>query len=308
MPAWVYFGTQMCWNCYSCCCASISGDQIVMSGVDVPADTAGDDDEQPETPREASEFVDADSSMRKFNAKASVKSTDSSSKKETTTATPMDDGIRVSPAGDTTDTTTPLNNPTKASGDEDTKQEASTANDADDDDMPEMDEETFENLRQAYEQAENSAMEEQARAASSLCGLLFQFMIVCLIVGKLAQVDDDKIGFNTIWIIFPFFLIAGCALCCTACLIYGAGADGLDNLVERATGERAEDDENQRDEEEAAQDAGGLSAAAPIVMPPAPVTVPTTTADPPKTTADYTAADIVNVNTDPNGFYDDDVD
>jgi hypothetical protein len=92
-----------------------------------------------------------------------------------------------------------------------------------------IDEETYRAWQSAYEEAESGAIEEQAKASSEWCYLTVQLMVLIMVVAKIDQGywendDDDSSdhGFNTFWILFPFFLFFGLILCCCACLIYRA--------------------------------------------------------------------------------------
>jgi hypothetical protein len=118
---------------------------------------------------------------------------------------------------------------------------------------PDIDlEETFYAWQQAQAHAERSAMEQQSKAQATCCGVCFQLIILCLIVGKLQQSydysDAEKTdpGFNAFWVLFPIFLLLGMILCCCSCLIYCAGSSTLDTFAERAQGEgRSRNDDAQ---------------------------------------------------------------
>lgn len=231
IPVWVYFGVQLLWNCYSCCC-STAGEEVVIMPSDTPGEEGGGGEEEVENADERLKgsgggFVEATSPINEFNNKAEMKEV----KKETPA---YDDGVQpvsrapapplyaaAPPAAASTEQAT-------SDGVEETKL-----------DEDYMDEEAFNEFQQAYEQAEANAVEAQAKAGSNMCGLLFQLMMMCLIVGKLQGAvpnHNDNVGYNAFWVLFPILLVAGCTLCCWACLIYSAGLESLDNLVERAAG------------------------------------------------------------------------
>jgi len=85
-----------------------------------------------------------------------------------------------------------------------------------------IDEETYKEWQSAYEEAENSAMEAQAKAMGNGCYAIFKLIIMVLLVLKLEQdyENDDDVGFNAVWIIFPTLVVGGIILCCCACLIF----------------------------------------------------------------------------------------
>jgi hypothetical protein len=257
VPVWVYLGVQILWNCYSCCCASVVGEEVVLQMSMADADEAGEEEKEDGEgeKKESSEpmFANPSSSVREFNKEQP----DSEEKKETTKAAT---------------TTTPTPAPASKSEDKPDPDVVDTfaPNVVEEDDAPEIDEEDYAEYAEAFKQAEENAMETQAKSGSALCMLLFQLTIACLIVGKLEEdangdKNEDDVGYNAIWILFPFLMIAGCILCIWACLIYGAGQEGLDNLVERAAG-GGEDDEKEDDGDEESPPA----TTSPMYVPPAP--------------------------------------
>jgi hypothetical protein len=80
-------------------------------------------------------------------------------------------------------------------------------------------------------------MQEQAKACTECCNLTAQLTILCLVVAKIEKnydnFDPQDTGFNTFWILFPFFMFFGLLCCCCALVIYGAAAD-LEDGVESA--------------------------------------------------------------------------
>lgn len=99
----------------------------------------------------------------------------------------------------------------------------------------EIDEETYKAYQSAYAAAEENAMEDRMKAGQGNCAAVFTLTMICLLVAKLEQATeaeeerDEKgddadvdVGFNTLWLLFPLFLIAGFMISCCACLIYSA--------------------------------------------------------------------------------------
>jgi len=247
LPVWVYLGTQILWNCYSCCCASIVGEEVILH-MDVDDVADADDDDKNEVSDAG--FVDPKSPVHQFNEKkAETNEPRKAEKKEQTEAA----AVTATPTATARDNTPPAAAAAAAVHTKDASPDV-----IEEDDAP--DEEDYAEYQEAFEQAEANAMDAQAKSGSAICGLLFQLTIACLIVGKLEAADGDDddesdtdVGYSAIWIIFPFLLIAGCLLCLWACLIYGAGQEGLDQLVERAAGggEGGDDDDEKEGDEEA---------------------------------------------------------
>ncbi|KAL7560897.1 hypothetical protein ACA910_008179 [Epithemia clementina (nom. ined.)] len=96
----------------------------------------------------------------------------------------------------------------------------------DDDDHPfdsDAAEEAFREWQRAHAQAADNAVQEaHARAHWTFCTSIFYLVTICLMVAKLEDVDDGDDGFNTFWILFPTFFIAGLLVCCFCCLVYSA--------------------------------------------------------------------------------------
>lgn len=92
-------------------------------------------------------------------------------------------------------------------------------------------------------------MEAQQKGCNRLCTATFQLIILSLIAAKLEQSypagNDNSVGFSALWIIFPLLLVAGCMLLSWSCLIYGAGHQGLDNLVDKMAGKEEKDEEEE---------------------------------------------------------------
>ena len=106
------------------------------------------------------------------------------------------------------------------------KENREESNEGTDEDYIHIDEETFRAWQTAYAEAEQGAMEEQAKASTNCCVICFQLLIIVLIVAKLEKnygnENPNDVGFNTFWILFPFLLFFGLICCICTCLIYGA--------------------------------------------------------------------------------------
>lgn len=113
---------------------------------------------------------------------------------------------------------------------------AKEGDDDDDDNISiHIDPETYRAYQSAYAMAEQNVMEDRVKAGQDSCLAIMKITMVCLLVAKLEQAyeavetreeeGDDvpvDIGFNTLWLIFPLFLVVGFMIFCCACLIYGA--------------------------------------------------------------------------------------
>jgi hypothetical protein len=90
-----------------------------------------------------------------------------------------------------------------------------------------IDEETYKAWQSAYAEANESAIEAQSKAAGDCCKYTFQMIFLCLVVAKIEEATDSdaEVGFNVLWILFPFFLIFACLGVSFAMLIYGATSD-----------------------------------------------------------------------------------
>jgi len=269
IPVWISIGFQFLKGCYTCCCISTSEEVIEME-LDNAGNEKADGEVEQNTHKENNErsFVGADSSMHDFNEPTPEKSDDLDDKSEeqpdnfgksTSSA-----GAKSSPPSPTLDNVVVLEETIVDGHNEDCEKGKVAA---------EFSEDDFQDFQERYQQAERVAMEEQQKGCSSVCTAVSQLTVMCLIAGKLEQdyPADDNWGFNAIWIIFPLLLVAGCLLCCWACLIYGAGQQGLDNLVDRMAG-KEKDDERERNQEEEEDGIDASRSAEPpiIVTPPTP--------------------------------------
>jgi len=322
VPVWVYLGAQILYSLYLCCCGTVFGDQIVVVGNDDgdenddKEEEGGGDAETPAADRRSSAGfaaaegeMDADLSNKSKNEAASAAPNVSEAKEEEPKDEPLshEDRIRelnkarveaanktaaasTPTTADTTATTTP-NNPSSQPSDSNNDVEQGDVEEEDDGE-PYMDAETFEQWQSAYQEAQESAMEAQTKAQANLCGLSFQLIMACLIVGKLEaalggtpdEEEDSDVGYSAMWILFPLFFISGCILCCCACMIYGA--QGLDGFVNQ------EGDEDEHDDRADGNNNNNTSTnneeESPIVMmpPPPPATpVETTTTEPDESAA-----------------------
>jgi len=152
-------------------------------------------------------------------------------------------------------------------------------NDDDDDGIHiHIDEDAYRAYHSAYSQAEQNAMEERVKASQNNCIAIGCLIMICLLVAKLEQAYDAEedreqngddadvdFGFNTLWLIFPLFLLAGCMVSCCACLIYNA--PDPDELMEKHEGEHDGDEESG---EGSANQGGDGDADTPIVFAPPP--------------------------------------
>lgn len=120
-------------------------------------------------------------------------------------------------------------------------------------DEPGIDEDTYRQWQRMQAEADNSAMEAQAKAQWLCCSTCFQMIVVCLTVGKLEQdyprPADDSVGYSTFWILFPVLLLTGIILCCCSVLICYMGDPNAayEPSNHDATGEDNENSQNQNE-------------------------------------------------------------
>lgn len=249
IPVWIHYGSRWTYYFYQCACGTLGGnDEILlqMQQQDEQATTqdeeagnasgaGGDaDDKAAASPRpQDSDFVDPNASSSKFNsskrsdAHAGDDAGNQSDGKVSDQSTP---DIEQGDAKASAVPTTPRSGEVakvEATVKNESQTNETTDNDADDGEGVHIDEETFHAWQSAYEEAERSAMEEQAKASAECCNLTVQLMVIIMVVAKIdgsywdSENPDDP-SFNSFWILFPFFVFFGLALCCCACLIYGA--------------------------------------------------------------------------------------
>ena len=278
VPIWVSFGLQLLWSVFRCCCAPVAGSEIIVVGPDAQ-DT--EEEEEVEEKREDDPlFASVEGSIRRYQqsspkdaAQAETESTskDSDSQKDTKPEEGTTTESKTTATNSESNGSTPAKEADEEAKVDDIQQYAVTpesdqkddqaqeATEDDDDEAFFMDEDMRREWESAYQEAEHSAMEAQAKAQAECCGGLFQIMLLCLLVGKLEQdyerAPNESTGYSAFWIIFPVFVVFGCVLCSCACIIYGAGeSQGMDHLVERVSTrnvhEHGADEEAPRPEEE----------------------------------------------------------
>mmetsp|Transcript_35376 Transcript_35376/g.85614 ORF Transcript_35376/g.85614 Transcript_35376/m.85614 type:complete len:703 (-) Transcript_35376:107-2215(-) len=231
IPIWIWLVSRLLVNFYRCACGTVASDEILLHMNDMKEQAGegeGNDDEaskhedidKKQTDEEQSSGIDIEKSAED---KSSSSTEDESKKKETAKdhATSNEKAESKSPA------TKQKEDDNTGSKDESADIETGKKNEGEDDaDYIHVDEETFRAWQSAYEHAEETAMQEQARACTECCNITVQLLILCLIVAKIEKnwnnLDPNDTGFNTFWILFPVFLSFGLVCCCCACLIYGA--------------------------------------------------------------------------------------
>lgn len=258
-PIWLWLGSRWLLNFYRCICGTAASDEILLhmkemneveedekqqddDNDDPKAKTNGDEmqkdvvesEEEVETTTKVGVSTDTETDVEKEGAPFDEnKTTVSPEVKDDTEGTPdalatKDDDAKGSATG---------------TGD---KKETSGVSEDDDAEYIHVDEETFKAWQSAYEQAEETAMQEQAKACTECCNLTFQLTLLCLIVAKIEknwQNDDpNDTGFNVFWILFPFFVFFGLFCCCCALLIYGAAPGSASDLYDTPEGGKAEED------------------------------------------------------------------
>ena len=266
MPVWIYLFLNGIYNSYSCCWAV--GSEIVVNHMEADLDdyTATPTPRQEEAESSTDHmFVPAETNdVTEFtnSPMSKKKAPDDESNARTNTASSAVVPIPPKAAAPTTAATTtspekfvdefrpskvtPLKEPASNPDIETTTPNLATEHGDD----TYIDAETFAEWNQAYQEAQASAMEVQAKAQLNCCFILVQVMMLSLIVGKLEQsYTKTDGGFNAMWVLFPIFLLSGCIFSCCACLIYGAGTEGLDGIVshDASMGDKKKDG----DEEEA---------------------------------------------------------
>lgn len=247
-PVWLYYGSVWLYAFFRCCFPSLPGEEIVLE-----MQQGGEEDkkERPSRvkreknhekykntrPRD-SDFFEPESSMENFNASRELPEpvvAGSDQEKETDTKGPISNEADVKTNGkrDVKDGNTDEN-----------------VNINDDDGRPNIniDEETFRAWQNAYEAAEEGAMEQQMKSVLECCSLSVKLGLICMVVAKVEQnfdsVDAEDTGFNTFWIIFPFLLFFGCAFCCCSCTIYSAKPGDAADLYGGVSTEDGNDVEN----------------------------------------------------------------
>ena len=246
-PIWVYFGSRLIYNFFLCMCGGLGGEEIVLQmhehqqqkkkedgekenddddadekKTDVKENGKNDDNTQvhKDDPRKGSDFVDPTHSMSEAkDDKADDEMADLMEKEE---EKPEKKEVKEADV----ESNVPSDERKKEEKKEGSENDE---NDDDDDSNVKFDEDTYRAFQSAYAEAEQDAMQAQAKASANCCSVCFQLILICLVVAKLEKSyqndDPDNVGFNTFWIIFPFFLFFGCICCTCACLVYGAGPE-----------------------------------------------------------------------------------
>ena len=233
-PFWIERGGRLLWNLYKCCCAGITGEEIVLyEGVNLPTDTASNDDAEHESKDKKSE----EETSQKEDA--AVESTE----QDEIDASKGNEDVVAKKGGKNTNTKTEENaagslekmEKPKTVSSKSEKGNNSVENDGDghentdddgDDDGINLDEETFNAWQSAYQEANKDANQKRAQSSGESCLIILQLILLCLVVAKIEKnydnVDPDDVGFNVFWILFPLFLFFGLSLCCCAMVICGA--------------------------------------------------------------------------------------
>ena len=271
VPVWIHYGSRWVYYCYQCACGTVAGDEIILQMQqqrqgeeskegDEEAQQAGPDPTSPTDRPKDQNFVDPAASFSKFNASSTSNSKEELAKASSSLSSSKEEGPNEE-GGDKDNTPPPVDTtkeeaattesmPTTEDTKESTesKKETTSGTNGDEDkgetaeDHIHIDEETFHAWQNAYEEAERGAMEQQAKASMECCNLGVQLMVIIMVVAKIEDCywdndDPNDPGFNTFWILFPFFLFFGLVLCCCACLIYGAEPGKASDLQASDVGE-----------------------------------------------------------------------
>lgn len=241
LPIWLHYGSRLIYQCFQCACATIVGDEILVEmpmedengadkekkAQDTPALDNGSeiDDKEGKRPSDP-DFVSAKASYGRFNAAPEDKTSDDATDDKAAPKKKLESDEEQG---------TTSNVDTAETKKEEAKDEnGEDAGEEDGDDGVHIDEETFKAWQSAHEEAAKSAMEQQAKASSAVCNLIIQLGIIIMVVAKIDKNydndDPEDVGFNTFWILTPFFAFFGVILCCCACLIYGAAPGRASDL------------------------------------------------------------------------------
>jgi hypothetical protein len=229
VPVFLERGLKWLLNLYRCACGRMIGDEIVVHLTDpTSADDEGEADEKAkDSPEERLDSNKTSEKMTEGKDNSDDKTLTSQSAEETVPSTKEAEPTEES----SEDVDKNFEEGPKSSAE---KPESSTTAEGKDDDNIHIDEETFRAWQNAYAEAEESAMQEQAKASSECLNISLQLILLCLIVAKVEQSyeseDPDDVGFSTFWILFPFFLFFGIICCCCTLLIYGAAPGSAEDL------------------------------------------------------------------------------
>lgn len=281
-PIWIHIGSRLIYYLYQCACGTAMGEEFILQ-MQHNADNAERDEGHGETDDALgrpvnNDFVDPSTSISKFNSTMSTALQDPILEPNLSVTETVNSNIAVDDKKTTESSGTQLSakdekdrsaTPHSVPSDEadeaqiiDNKVQKNTKSAGPEEEEktgeaePEyihLDEETFHAWQSAYEEAERGAMEEQAKASVECCNLSVQLMIIIMVVAKIetGYWDNDTPndpGFNTFWILFPFFLFFGLLLCCCACLIYGAEPGNASDLTENDGQAPGEENETQQNE------------------------------------------------------------
>ena len=281
--------------------SNMNGDEDTINHSEEDVDDGADDD-RPDDEKEADRELKKkkSSKKKKKSKKKDKKSNDEKSSSSTNGKDDEEEKDEEKPsergADDTNNKTT-----TESKNDENEEDAGDNGDDDDDDDDADnirVDEETFRAWQNAYEEAERGAMEQQAKSAWECCSLSIKLMLLLLVVAKIQKNydndDPDDVGFNTFWILFPFFLFFGVVCCCCTLAIYCAVPGDADDLYgdEDVVGPTSNenDDYNEGD--------GNVNAKNDVENPPAAEASGNGTQEPPSSADDRETA---NTKTDSNG-------
>lgn len=275
VPVWIHLGSRLIYYLYQCACGTAMGEEFILH-MQQNAENAERDEGHRDsaTGRPTShDFVDPNTSVAKFNADMSMPldptiERNSSVFESARSNITVDDKKTIESSSSqklASDDKDRSGSPDSVPSDEDDearitegkieKNKKSTESKEEEkiaESEPEyihLDEETFHAWQSAYEEAERGAMEEQAKASVECCNLSVQLMVIAMVVAKIEtgywnnDTPNDP-GFNTFWILFPFFLFFGLLLCCCACLIYGAEPGNASDLTNN-DGQVPTDDNNE---------------------------------------------------------------
>jgi hypothetical protein len=256
-PLWVSLGIQILASFYTCCCMPSIGDEFIGGDLhqEEEEEANGDDGSNIRTLDPSFESVEGSikpkaSEGEEKNASAGAFS--AATNESASASVPPDSDAAKADTIQASDNKT-ISSSTNVSDEikeemkrEDLVEDIPTSPQSNDEwSGIHIDDDMYHEFQSAYQEAEESAMEAQAKSQANCCSAVFQLIMLCLLVGKLQRdyMSGSNPGYNAFWILFPVFLIFGCVLCTCACLIYTAGeSEGFDHLVERAT--HKEDEES----------------------------------------------------------------
>jgi hypothetical protein len=218
-PIFFERGFRWLYNIHRCACGRMAGDEIAVQ-ISNPDNAAKKHEDNPEPRAEPESSTEDDRQPKSFNEHLS-----SSSNTEEKPS-----------VQESKDKMTRCDSPSKLDKCDAAVPNESGSRESSEDEDIHIDEDTFRAWQNAYAEAEESAMQEQAKASSECFILSIQLVILCLIVGKVDQSYGSEypndVGFSAFWILFPFFLFFGIICCCCTLLIYGAAPGSAEDLNE----------------------------------------------------------------------------